>query len=408
MGATANRVSGSDGRGVKPANLRGAKARFGVEATVLKSATFRLRGALRTCIVLGFVLSVAAAKADETDQYNLPLDLRMADIGDYLDAVHCRAVEAAVRKLNDGVRFARSLDGEADRAAALARLHDPGVVTATVNEAFRDVLSERILVGEGLTSTAIERAYPGKPVVHSADRWLYRGTHFWVDPRQFDMLIRAGTVRAYGVYFGVDKLVHFHQMGAEYYGAYRARMREGMGSKPAMQRVARTYASGNLFAETMFLGLFASSVYSNADLAANYAGMKFCINITEPVVLKGRERPPILVRSGDFWRVNTHVRPESGWFGVFVTDHWNEALNPNWWGWDIRGSMREKVLARARHIRGFYTTVDHRPDTRHYFDALAHELATFEGEDYGHSGNWDDLMTVGEIGWAVPGEKTDR
>lgn len=364
----------------------------------------RLRVHVRGWVGLGFAIALAAgwggaARADETDQYALPLDRRLADIGDYLDLVHCRVLEAAVAELNDRVRFARTLDSEEARRAALERAHDPEVVVATVNQRFQDVLSERVLVGEGLTDEAIRRAHPGRPVVYMADRWLYSGAHFWLDPRQLDYLIRAATVRAYGVYFGVDKLVHFHQMGAEYYGAYRARMKEGMDARGAMEWAARTYADGSVIAETGLLGFVASSVYSNADLAANYAGMKFCINITEPVVLKGRERPPLLVRSGAFWRVNTHVRPESGWFGAFVTDHWNEALNPCLYAWDIRASVFDKLRDQREHIRRFYTEVDHRPAAREYFERLARELATFEGEDYGHSAGWEDLMTVGEICW---------
>jgi len=359
--------------------------------------------AVRACVALGPgfapVFIAAAALADETDQYSLPVDRRLADVGDYLDLVHCHALERAVVEMNDLVRFARSLENGEARGAALSRAHDPEVVVAVVNSAFRDVLSERVLVGEGLTGEAIERAYAGRTVVYMADDWLYWGTHFWIDPRQFDQMIRASTVRAYGVYFGVDKLVHFHQMGAEYYGAYRSRLKEGMSERDALASAARTYADGNLFAETGFLGFISSSVYSNADLASNYAGLKFCINITEPVVLKGRERPPLLVRRGDFWRVNTHVRPESGWFGVFVSDHWNEALNPCWYAWDIRESVQAKVRKRAAHVKEFYTKIDHRPASRWYFDALARDLATFEGEQYGHSGNWEVLLTVGEVCW---------
>ncbi|HZM00350.1 MAG TPA: hypothetical protein VFD43_08870, partial [Planctomycetota bacterium] len=58
-------------------------------------------------------------------------------------------------------------------------------------------------------------------------------------------------------------------------------------------------------------------------------GVRFFENLTEPVVLKGERREPLVVRSGVFWRLNRHVRPRSGWLAAFVSDHWNEALNPN-------------------------------------------------------------------------------
>src|SRR5437899_4569078 len=41
-----------------------------------------------------------AAAAHETDQYTMPLDRPMADLGDYFDAVHFAALQAAVGKLN--------------------------------------------------------------------------------------------------------------------------------------------------------------------------------------------------------------------------------------------------------------------------------------------------------------------
>ena len=365
--------------------------------------TSEVRGRVAACVVLGAAVFGASlcgeARGDETDQFSLPLDRRLVDLGDYLDAVHCRVLETAARELNEGVRRALSMPDDDARAAALARLHDPEVVVAQVTSAFGDVLSERVLLGEALTGSELARAHPGRPVVYMADRWLYSGTHYWIDPRRFDQLIRASTVRAYGVYFGVDKLVHFHQMGAEYYGAYRSRLKEGMSERGAMESTARTFAEGSLIAESGFLGFLASGVYSNADLSANYAGLKFCINITEPVVLKGKERPPLLVRRGEFWRVNRHVRPESGWFGAFVSDHWNEALNPCWYEWDLRDGVRAVLRERRLAIAEFYTKIDHRPASRWYFDALARDLATFEGEDYGHSGNWDVLMTVGEVCW---------
>src|SRR5262245_14873081 len=42
-------------------------------------------------------LLLAPARADETDQFTMPTDQPMADIGDFLDTLHCHALEEAVR-----------------------------------------------------------------------------------------------------------------------------------------------------------------------------------------------------------------------------------------------------------------------------------------------------------------------
>ena len=120
-----------------------------------------------------------------------------------------------------------------------------------------------------------------------------------------------------------------------------------------------------------------AGVYSNADLAANHIGFKFLLNLTEKVVLKAEEREPLIVRSGVFWRLNRHVRPRSGWLSAFISDHWNEALNPNRYGASMRLGIRRVLRSRAQSIVQFYTQKDGRPEDPAYFDDLARELSTY-------------------------------
>jgi hypothetical protein len=127
--------------------------------------------------------------------------------------------------------------------------------------------------------------------------------------------------------------------------------------------------------------------------------MKFNINVTEPVFLKGETRPPMIIRKGEFFRLNKHVRPESGFFGAFVSDHWNEALNPSLYSWEIREDVRAALAARADTIAQFYTRIDNRPADPVYYTQLAHDLATMDGQDYGHSQDWDKIMTIAQVCW---------
>jgi hypothetical protein len=126
-------------------------------------------------------------------------------------------------------------------------------------------------------------------------------------------------------------------------------------------------------------------VYSNADLAANYAGLKLFLNLTRPVTIDGRLHPPILVIKGGLW----HINPEAGehWLRPYFTDHHNEALNPNRYSDQLRDTVRSRFPERAAKWVAFYhsdrATESERLD----------RLATWYGEEYGHSG-LDQVVSV--------------
>jgi hypothetical protein len=163
----------------------------------------------------------------------------------------------------------------------------------------------------------------------------------------------------------------------------------------AYSKVLHHYGDTSFLSEKNMYGTFGTGVYSNGDMAANHMGFKFYLNLTEQVVLKGQAREPLVVRCGVFWRLNHHVRPQSGWFGAFVSDHWNEALNPSLYDPTMRPRIRRVLRSRADRIVRFYTQKDGRPNDPAYFDRLSHELATYDGEAYGHSGQFEKLMNIG-------------
>jgi hypothetical protein len=111
--------------------------------------------------------------------------------------------------------------------------------------------------------------------------------------------------------------------------------------------------------------------------------------------MKGREREPLVVRCGVFWRVNHHVRPQSGWLADFFSDHWNEALNPSLYDPTMRPGIRRVLRSRADRIVQFYTRKDGRPSNPAYFENLMRELSTYDGEAYGHSDQFGKLMNIG-------------
>lgn len=346
--------------------------------------------------VLALFPAIEASKAHETDQYTLPLDRRFADLGNYLDAVHTRAIEDSVQSINAQIRTALRDRNESRRAERLAALHEPRRLVKAVYGKFNDAFTEILDIEDAVRGDWARTSFPDQVTANLTVDWIYTYTHLPIDPRRLILVWQSSTIKAHGVYFGTDKLSHFHHMGMFYYDTYRAFLREGKTNKDALAATIAQYSDAGIIGENALLGFIPTGVYSNADLVANLCGFKFYQNITEPVTLKGRVCPPLVVRVGPYWRLNRHVRPESGWFGEFISDHWNEALNPNRFADPyIARSVASEMRKRSANIVTFYTTIDNRPDDAVYYDFLAEKLKTYYGEPYGHRGGHDELLTIG-------------
>jgi hypothetical protein len=347
-------------------------------------------------VLLGWLALTPWATADETDNFYLPLDTDFADVGDFLEAIHTKAIEKAVRVVNSRIERALNIKDPARRAKALADCHAPEPLAEAVIGQFGSRLTETMRIEQALQASWARRSFPDKTVIHSDTSMNLRGRAAF-DPRAVLMLFQAGTIKAFGVYFGTDKLLHFHQVGYGYFARYRSLLGSGLSPDEARQEVIKYFGEEAFLAEDNGFGTITTGIFSNADMAANNAGFKFFLNLTEPVVFLGQKREPLVVRCGVFWRVNDQVRPQSGWFGAFISDHWNEALNPNLYSSSMRPHIQKILQDRASHIVEFYTRKDHRPQDPAYFDNLARTLSTQAGEAYGHSGQLEQLMTIGNI-----------
>lgn len=358
-------------------------------------------------MAVGAALAVLAAPADanETDQYTMPVNRPLADVGDFLDATHTRVVERAVAILNQEVEQALKDPDPIQRKNTLAWIRRPEHLAYVVHDGFNDALTEIMDIESALRSDWAKKAYPGQHAIYGPSDWIYSHSHFWIDPRRYTLVFHSSTLKAYGVCFGTDKLSHFHHMGSFYYDAYLQAVSTGMSQEDAMKWAVNLYVNGNPLAENGFLGFLSTGVFSNADQAANYMGMKFYINVSEPVMLKGVRHEPMIIRRGEFFRANRQIRPESGWFGAFISDHWNEALNPCWYEPTVRWSLEGKVRDRAEVIHDFYTRCDGRPDEPAYYANLAEELSTYYGEEYGHSEKGRHLLTLDQVCWPTEDKK---
>jgi cytohesin len=349
----------------------------------------------RACGALACALAVSVpAGAHETDQFTVPVGWMFADIGDELTALYYDAIEQGVGKLNDRIRHARQT-GRSD--SYIAQFHTSDAVADAVYDEFKAAFfAIENFEWQVHRDSRMKKRYPGRITGHwESVRNIYQNAYFPLDPRQFWRLWHASTMKVYGTYYGPDKIGHFNDMGYVYYLIYRGGLRKGLSDKEALERVLNEGCNGLVLGERGLLGSFTAGSYSNADLASNFVGLKFYLNLTAATPLKGHLQPPMVHRDGEFWTLSPHVRRDSGFFAVFISDHFNEALNPSLWDSGMRNAVRKAVKSRSEQIREFYLDDNGNRRPKAYFDARIEELSTYYGEDYGYRGAYADLIAIG-------------
>ncbi len=351
-----------------------------------------------TAWILGPLLSavfaclVSRAEAHETDQYSVPMGREFADLRFYFSNDVRRIILRGMERTNSRIRQAIKRGAP---ASEVVRLQSPEAVARAVWGGFPPVFNHIESIDATLLGSKMKRKYPGLVVAYRPWIWIYHHPALLLDITKAVRLGRCSTVMVNGVYFGTDKIAHFVHMGIIYYNGYRAAKAAGVDEQEAVRRAVDLGAGGHpLFSENALLGLFTTGVRSNADLAANYLGFKFFRNLTEHEKLRGQVRPPLLVRQGAEWRLNHHVAENSDWFTIFVTDHWNEALNPNAYGPGVGPCVCEGIRARCESILAWYPEEYGQRRTRQDFLRTAETLSTYYGESYGYQGVPAELTGV--------------
>jgi hypothetical protein len=129
------------------------------------------------------------------------------------------------------------------------------------------------------------------------------------------------------------------------------------------------------------------SIYSNADLAANYAGMKFYQNLRQPVWIRDRVWPPLLESSREGWRFRAGVDRDH-LLQAFFSDHLDESMNPSRYRFS-RGSIRSRVRDRCDAWMRFYA------DRLGLVARSGQSFSTtWFGENYGHWLPPDDEVSI--------------
>jgi hypothetical protein len=168
-----------------------------------------------------------------------------------------------------------------------------------------------------MKSDDIERLQP------SRRESIYQGHPFWAT-RVAGLFGVGPTIKLNNQYIGSDKLGHFLSQGRKFWRRYLKYEDE-----------ARA-AEHSAFTERALFGQLTTSVYSNADLVANYEGFRFYLSLFEDDVIPGK--PAILAWRGDYWEIQ---RPFT--WADHVNEYWDEALNINHFDALLYPHMKERL-----------------------------------------------------------------
>ena len=331
------------------------------------------------CILVGRVLL-----AFETDQYNLP-PVPLADIGDEVSQYVEENLLTAVNKVNADIAAQEACLEDAKRAKSCGSMADTKKKLAFLRS--NDAVAHEVfkLLGDGsLFITKTGKWFNNHKFQHTPDRYkiAYSKSIYVFMPLDYSTM--SPTVNLYGTELGTDKIEHFFQQGYKYYTIRRDQMVSG---KTASEAESKAVKWGQRTERTYF-GLLVSGVYSNADLYANYAGMKFYASLTAAEQIGKSDRRPLLSLDEGKWFVNKDVNLRDSLIKPFITEHLNEALNPSGYAINIYPTVKRVVRNQAcPEWRQLLPTAK-----KEDLGSRSMALEKWEGEDYGYATK----------GWSVP------
>lgn len=346
-------------------------------------------------LLLGMVLN---GQAHESEQYTLPAGRDFADLGPQLSHAFLAAIQAAVADTNNAIDAA--LQGGA-LPTQLQPLQSADQVASRVWLRVFNTYPTNELLDLGLSSPATRSRYPGLVTMYRPVESIYDDPLLMLDiSKPVRALFRAGTVSVGGVLVGTDKIIHFINVGRIYHVRYVSAIGRGLSEAQAALWAVQATADNPLLSEDGLLGLLTTGIRSNGDLAADYAGLKFYRNLTEPVRIGTTLRAPMLQRDGPYWRVV--VTDPDTVFSAFVSAHWNEVLNPNSYLGYVGERVRSVIATRCGDVADWYRDRLGQAQPRAWFAARQLELSTHFGEPYGHELQASNPVSVATICW--PGQ----
>ena len=357
-----------------------------------KYLSFITKHLIIVLVILCSALLPSAVNGHETDQYTVPVGREFADLRFYVSNEIYNRISSAVEKVN--LRIEQSLKDNR-RTKQRIELQSPATIAGAVYAEFPSFVYHIHVWEAMLHSRKVRSQFPGMVVAYKPPFWIYHHWALVLDPTKLVRLVRTSTIMIDGTYMGTDKISHFIDMGYAYYVKYLSVKEKEVTEGEATSMAVNLSSGYNLFfSESMMLGSLTTGIRSNGDLAANYVGFKFYRNLTEAEMLKGKMRPPMLVRNGEYWKFNDHVRPNSDFFSVFVSDHFDEALNPNYYMLGMNTIMQKQIRHRCGNMLQWYSDDRGNPMNKEQFGNINKELITYYGENYGHPATMDDMISI--------------
>ncbi len=359
-------------------------------ATRQRVGCARLRRAAAIALAV-LALQPPPSGAHETDQYTLPLGREFAELRGHFSRVAYRAIVDAVSGTNSAIKDSLSTQPTAE----IERLQSADFIAGEVWGNLFAALPTNEGFDAGLAGDAMRARFPGLVVVYKPEQFIYDDPLLVLDiTKVVRTFFRSGTVNMNGTLFGTDKFLHFVHMGRIYHSKFLGARGDGLTEEAAVARAISATGSNPFLSEKGLLGGVTTGIRSNADLAADYAGLKFYRNLTESVRIGETVLPPMLEKEGVYWRLGRRVRPGSDFFAVFITPHFNEALNPNSYAALMGTRVRKMLRARCFDLLDWYRDERGRPRSREQFAAIEQELSTFYGEPYGHESDGESRVSI--------------
>ena len=330
------------------------------------------------CAVLLFA-QINFSFAFETDQYNLPLE-PLADTGAEVSEYVEQNVREALGKINSEIVARQNCLDKIGEKLQKIKCDSP----QKEREKLAALQSEDTIAG-----AVFDQLGAGFPPFTKSGSWMenhkfkaqrsryktsFRQSIFFAAPSNY--LTISSTVNLYGAHFGTDKIAHFFQQGFSYYKIYKRALASGATAEKAVEKAVDWGKS----TENTFYGTLVSGVFSNADLCANFVGLKFYQNLTREIKIGNETKAAILLVKNGAWTFNKNaVSRAENLLKPFLSNHLNEALNPSIYVVGLRSSVRKTVKRQScKQWREQFPN-----QTQADFENQTRSLVFWHGEDYG-------------------------
>ena len=278
-------------------------------------------------LIIILLIAPIVSIAFETDQFNLPPE-RLNDIGEEVTNYTIENLQTAIAKVNAEILFRQDCLTKISARKGRRKCKTPN----EEKERLEFLRSEDAIAAE-----FYEMVGKGVPFSISS-KWL-ESEKFSRQPVRFkpslkdsiyvvfptDYIGLSSTINMYGAEFGTDKIAHLYQQGYDYFKLYKREMKKGLTHEEAIKKAVKWGQK----TERTYYGTLVSGVYSNADLAANYAGLYFHFGLTRENKLGNKTFPPIFILENGIWKFNPNSDVKENLLKPFISESFSEAFNPS-------------------------------------------------------------------------------